>query len=112
MKHRSFLILVMAASLCYSSTIAQSFKSDSLFVPGNVKQYQFNLDKPALQIDDLKYEQSGDPIKGGLTRDGGRVIMDNYKKGQRVKARVTYADGTSEEITRSPCYIDPVKFEL
>lgn len=112
MKHRSLIVLMITFTLCYSSSIAQTFKSDSLFVPGTVKQYQFNLDKPALEINDLKYEQSGDPIKGGLTRDGGRVIMDNYKKGQRIKAKVTYADGTSEEITRSPCYIDPVKFEL
>jgi hypothetical protein len=97
--------------LC-NMTSAQSLKSDSLFIPGSVKQFQFNLDKPAVRVEGLKYEQSGDPIKGGLTRDGVRVIMDNYKKGQRVKATVTYADGTSEEITRSPCFIDPVKFEL
>ena len=91
---------------------SQTLKSDSLFIPGTVKQFQFNLDKPALKVEELKYELSGDPIKGGLTRDGIRVIMDNYKKGQRVKALVFYEDGTSEEISRSPCYIDAVKFEL
>jgi hypothetical protein len=90
----------------------QTLKSDSLFMPGAIKQFQFNLDKPAVKVEELKYEQSGDPIKGGLTRDGVRVIMDNYKKGMRVKALVTYTDGSSEVITRTPCYIDPVKFEL
>jgi hypothetical protein len=104
--------LTVAALFLFTLTNGQSLKSDSLFIPGSVKQYQFNLSKPAIDVQELRYDQSGDPIKGGLTRDGARVIMDNYKKGQRVKAKVTYADGTTEEITQSPCYIDPVKFEL
>ena len=105
-----FLSLILIS--ISDTTSAQTFKSDSLFVPGAVKQFQFNLDKPAVKVEDLKYENSGDPIKGGLTRDGVRVLMDNYKKGQRVKAVVTYADGTTEIISRSPCYIDPVKYEF
>jgi hypothetical protein len=112
MKPAFYVLLSLFLMISVKSGSAQTLKSDSLFIPGVVKQYQFNLDKPAIQVDDIRYEQSGDPIKGGLTRDGGRVIMDNYKKGQRVKAKVTYADGTTEEISRSPCFIDPVKFEL
>ena len=112
MKQGLRLFLTITTLLLSTLSKGQSLKSDSLFIPGSVKQYQFNLEKPAVDVQELRYEQSGDPIKGGLTRDGARVIMDNYKKGQRVKAKVIYADGTSEEISRSPCFIDPVKFEL
>ncbi len=87
-------------------------KSDSMFVPGGVKQYQFNLEKPAKSIDDLQYEKTGEPIKGNLSPDKKRVVMDNYLKGSRVKAKVTYEDGTTEEISRSPCVIDPLRYEL
>ena len=91
---------------------AQSLKSDSLFVPGGVKQYQFHLDKPVKSVDDLQYEKTGEPIKGNLAPDKIRVVMDNYHKGSRIKAKVTYEDGTTEEITRSPCVIDPLRYEL
>ena len=91
---------------------AQSLKSDSMFVPGGVKQYQFNLDKPAESIEELQYEKSGEPIKGNLSPDGSSVVIDNYKKGLRVKLKVLYADGSSEDVTRSPCFIDPVRYEL
>jgi hypothetical protein len=95
----------------FQAVSGQTLKSDSLFMPA-VKQFQFNLEKHAVKMEELQYEQSGQPVKGSLSRDGYRVIMDHYLKGQRVKVQVTYADGTSETISRSPCYIDPVKYEL
>lgn len=96
--------------LSYSS--AQSLKSDSMFVPAAVKQYQFNLEKPVERIENLRYDQSGEPIRGRLNIDGTRVVMDNYKKGQRVKLDVIYPDGTREEVKKSSCFIDPVRFDL
>jgi len=92
--------------------MAQSLKTDSIFVPGKLRQYQFQLDESVESIDQLRYDQSGEPINGKLSPDGRRVVMDNYKKGQRVKLTVTYADGRSEEVTKSSCYIDPVTYEL
>ena len=92
--------------------MAQSLKSDSLFVPNALKQYQFNLEKPAVDIQNLRYEESGEPIRGKLSTDGKRVLMDNYKKGQRVKFEAIYSDGTKEEVKKSSCYIDPVRYDL
>ena len=83
-----------------------------MFVPPAVKQYQFNLEKPAEQIENLRYEQSGEPIRGKLNVDGTKVVMDNYKKGQRVKFDAIYPDGSREEVKKSPCYIDQVRYEL
>ena len=91
---------------------AQSLKADSMFVPGGVKQYQFHLDKPAKSIDELRYEKTDEPIKGNLSPDGTRVVMDNYKKGSRVKLKATYEDGTTEEVIKSPCFIDPMRYDL
>lgn len=108
-----YVLAILSVSIFFTHDVtAQSIKSDSLFLPGQVRQFQFNLDKPAQKVEELKYEISGDPIKGGLSRDGARVIMDNYKKGQRVTVKVTYTDGTTEVVTRSTCYIDPVRFDL
>ncbi len=83
-----------------------------MFVPAGVKQYQFHFDKPVRSIEGLQYEKTGEPIKGNLSPDGIRVVMDNYHKGSRIKAKVTYEDGTTEDITRSPCVIDPLRYEL
>ncbi|MFN8152993.1 MAG: hypothetical protein U0Y08_01735 [Bacteroidia bacterium] len=91
---------------------AQSLKQDTLFVPDQLRQYQFQLEQEVDKIDDLRYDKTGEPIKGTLSPDKKRVVMDNYKKGQRVKFTVTYPDGRSEELTKSPCYIDPVTWEL
>lgn len=96
----------------YNFIHAQTNKSDLLFVPGGVNQYQFHLEKPAKSIEGLQYEKTGEPIKGNLSPDGSRVIMDNYKKGSRVKFKANYGDGTSEEVIKSPCYIDPFRYEL
>ena len=106
----TLLMLLFFSSINFLN--AQTLKSDSLFVPGGVKQYQLHLDKPVKSIEWLKYENSGEPIKGNLAPDKIRVILDNYKKGSRVKLKVTYEDGTVEEVVRSSCFIDPVKYEL
>ena len=109
MKRMVMMILFFGTSYLLT---AQSLKSDSMFVPGVVKQYQFHLDKPAKSIDQLQYEKTGEPIKGNLSPDGTRVVMDNYKKGSRVKLKALYEDGTTEEIIKSPCFIDPMRFDL
>lgn len=103
-------LLLVTASI--ETTQAQSLKQDTMFVPDQLRQYQFQLEQEVDKIEDLRYEKSGEPIKGTLSPDKKRVVMDNYKKGQRVKFSVTYPDGRSEELTKSPCFIDPVTWEL
>lgn len=108
----NFLLAVLFFFGGLKSANAQSLKSDSLFVPSTVKQYQFHLDKPAVKIENLRYDQTDEPIRGRLNIDGTIIIMDNYKKGQRVKFDAIYADGTRVELKKSSCYIDPVRFDL
>lgn len=107
---KSFLIVIFMLMAGIAKT--QSLKNDSIFVPDALRQYQFQLEEPVEKIDNLRYDKTGEPLKGTLSPDGKRVLMDNYKKGQRVKFDVVYPDGRVEELSKSPCYIDPVVFEL
>ena len=108
MKRLVFLIFFLA---CCQSTFAQDQEGGS-FIPSGIRQYQFNLPKQGKEIRNLHYEPSGEPVKGTLSPDGNRVILENYRKGSRIKMEVSYADGTTEELIKSPCYIDPVSYEL
>lgn len=108
MKRLIFLVLLLAGS---QATFAQE-KEGGDFIPSGIRQYQFNLPKQGKEIRNLHYEPSGDPVKGTLSPDGNRVILENYRKGSRVKMEVSYADGTTEELIKSPCFIDPVSYEL
>lgn len=106
---RRFLFLFLI--LCSTQGFSQS-DNQKEFIPDGVRQYQFNLDKPAKSLDKLFYEPGGEPVKGTLSPDGSRVIIEHYKKGKRVKAEVVYMDGLKGEVIKSPCYIDPVTYEL
>ena len=108
---RALLVLVLMTGVM-EFTHAQTSEEKSDFIPEGIRQYQFNLPKEGQEIQDLRYDPSGEPLKGTLTPDGNRVIMQNYRKGSRVKMTVVFKDGTSEELVRSPCYIDPVTYEL
>lgn len=112
MKKYGFLIMFLFLNAFNNASHGQSLKRDSIFMPDQFRQYQFQLDEPVESIDDLRYEQSGEKIKGSLSPDGLRVVMENYKKGQRVKLKVAYADGKVEEVSKSPCFIHSVSYEL
>lgn len=107
-------VLLLAGILCLItfSGRAQSLRNDTLFMPEQFRQFQFQLAEPVESIDQLRYDQSGEPIKGNLSPDGKRVIMENYKKGQRIRVTLIYGGGRTEELTKSPCFIDPVSYEL
>jgi hypothetical protein len=98
--------------LIIGSARAQSPAGNTEFIPSGIRQYQFALPKQGAEIKDLQYVPSGEPVKGTLSPDGNRVILENYRKGSRVKMNVNYTDGTSEELIKSPCFIDPVSYEL
>ena len=73
------------------------------------KHYQFYLDQPALSIENIKYANDEEKtIEGQLSKDGKRVVIEGYTKRGRVTATVKYKDGTTEEVSRSSCVIDPV----
>jgi len=56
----------------------------------------------------FRQHKDGTPLKGELTEDRKRLIINNYEKRAGVTVDVMYQDGGRENISRSPCYIDPV----
>ena len=71
------------------------------------KQYQIFLTEPAKKIENIE-NMEGEKIDGTLSPDGNKIYLDNYTKRERLKINLEYEDGRKEEITRSPCFIDPV----
>ncbi len=112
MKKSIFIVLLLCLGAFNFTSHGQSLKRDSIFMPDQFRQFQFQLEEPVKSIDDLRYEQSGEKIKGSLSPDGMRVVMENYKKGQRVKLKVEHVDGKVEEVSKSPCFIHAVSYEL
>jgi len=76
--------------------------------PINKTEYQIFLKQPAKEIKLLMYEKNFTPIQGILSEDRKSIIMKNYENGSKVHVKVLYDDGSEEEFTKSPCYIDPV----
>lgn len=70
--------------------------------------FQIYLKQPAREIKHLMYEKNFLPIQGKLSEDRKSVILKNYEDGNKIRIKVIYDDGTEEEFTKSPCYIDPV----
>lgn len=107
MKKILIILAIFGLLMLQSTVYAQSNKMTDEEIQ-EFKQYQLYLDKPAIEIENIRYEKDDTPIKGELSEDGAKIIMDGYNKRGRVSFTVRYADGTTEEISRSSCYIDPV----
>lgn len=76
--------------------------------PAKRIDYQIFLKQPAKEIKLLMYEKSFLPIQGKLSEDRKSILMKDYDPGSKVRVKVIYEDGTEEDFTKSPCYIDPV----
>ena len=119
MKHlNTFLFtLLLGCILCLQNGRAQD--ANPVSNPANTPAAEQNepergnkqlyLDKPAQAIKSIQYKEGGEPIKGELAKDGKRVFLYSYTRRARVVVEVQYADGTSENIERSPCFIDPAE---
>ena len=69
--------------------------------------YQLYLKDPVQKINKIEYID-GTPIEFELQEDGETVILLNYKKRGAVNITAEDFNGETEEIRRSPCFIDPV----
>jgi hypothetical protein len=99
------VIILFISFVGFSAGYAQSKDSDDEPV---FDSYQIYLKKPAEEIKEILNYKDCQPIKGTITEDKKKVIMEDYVPGNKVYLQVRYADGTEEEFVRSPCFIDPV----
>lgn len=70
--------------------------------------HQIYLEERAKSLEGLEYEKDGEPLKGKLSEDGKRIIIENYHKRGRVKVTVTTPTGEQKTVSKSSCYIDVV----
>ncbi len=104
MKHLLKTLLLVAFVMLSTKLFAVT---DSLSAKPK-QNYQIFLKQPGKEIKLLMYEKNFLPIQGKFSEDRKSVIMNDYELGNRVRIRVVYEDGTVDEFTKSPCYIDPV----
>ncbi len=75
-----------------------------------IKYHQIYLEKPAESIKNVRYKESEttDELDGELSEDGLKILLLNYTRRGRVLIDITYKDGTTEEMSKGSCFIDPV----
>jgi antitoxin component YwqK of YwqJK toxin-antitoxin module len=106
---KKLLILLICTIFVSLSTYGQSSKEviPKVVEDKQIEFHQLYLDRPAESIEHIQYTD-GKLLEGELTSDGMRVIIKNYTKKGRVEVDVKYRDGSSDKISKSSCYIDPV----
>lgn len=72
------------------------------------QDHQIYFKQPIKEINHIMYDKSFLPIQGEISEDKKSVVLKNWEKGTKVRVKVTYEDGTVDEIVKSPCFIDPV----
>ncbi|MEO5570717.1 MAG: hypothetical protein ABIT08_00220, partial [Bacteroidia bacterium] len=70
--------------------------------------HQFYLKDPGIKILDIQYDNDCTPVNGKLSEDGKTVFVKEYKEHSRIYLKFLKADGKVDEVTKSPCFIDPV----
>lgn len=72
------------------------------------QDHQIYFKQPVKEINHILYDKNFLPIQGEISKDKRSVVLKDWDRGTKVRVKVTYEDGTVEEIVKSPCYIDPV----
>jgi hypothetical protein len=98
---------VIAVAAFFTVTFAKAQSNDAVNNAPK-KDYQIHLSQPAREIKLLMYEKNFLPVQGKLAEDHKSIIMKDYEQGAKVHVKVVYEDGSIDEFTKSPCYIDPV----
>jgi len=102
MRILSIFFIISAVSL--GTICAQSNPNDG----GNKQDFQIYFKQPIKEIKHIMYDKNFLPIQGEISKDKKSVVLKNWEKGTKVRVKVTYEDGTEDEIVKSPCFIDPV----
>ena len=72
------------------------------------REYRLFVPERAIEIREIEYGKSEDPLHGKLAPDGKSVLLRNYRHRESVRVVVVLWSGEIREYTVSPCFIDPV----
>ena len=70
--------------------------------------HQLHLDIEAGEILELIYLNPEEPAEGIISPDGKSVLLKNYPGNRAVKVRYTDKNGSTQELSKGKCFIDPV----
>lgn len=107
-KIESTMLVLIVLLLCSFKSFSQNLKPVEQSPDPKFEFHQFYLEEPAIKIIDIKYDKDCTPVNGKLSEDGKRVIVKDYTEHSRIYFKYLKADGSVQEITKSPCFIDPV----
>lgn len=110
------LAILLSGLLGFSSLVYAQGESPApaqpdaapLSYPNTPQLYQLYLESPAQKVLKLEYIEGNEPIDFELDREGKTVYLRSYYKRGSVRLSVEDPSGKVIELTRSPCYIDPV----
>ena len=108
MKKIIILSIVLLFSVSKISAQNPDLKKDEKQDEPKFELHQFYLKDPAIKILDIKYDNDCTPVNGKLSEDGKTVFIKDYTEHSRIYFKFLKGDGKVEEITKSPCFIDPV----
>ena len=83
-------------------------KPEEKYTEPKFELHQFYLTEPAIKILEIQYDKDCIPVNGRLSEDGKTVLIKDYAEHSRIYVKILKADGKVEEISKSPCFIDPV----
>lgn len=100
--------LIIVLLLVFAQGAGKSCAQDVDTKQEKKQDHQIYFKKPIKEINHIMYDKSYLPIQGEISEDKKSVVLKNWEKGTKVRVKVTYEDGTEDEIVKSPCFIDPV----
>jgi hypothetical protein len=72
------------------------------------REYRMFIPERAIEIREIGYGKSVEPLHGKLAPDGRSVLLRNYRHRESVRVVVVLSSGAVREYSVSPCFIDPV----
>ncbi|MEP7169659.1 MAG: hypothetical protein ABI855_09850 [Bacteroidota bacterium] len=108
MKKIMFLSFILLLNVLKLFAQNQGIKKDEKLDEPKFELHQFYLKDPAIKIMEIQYDNDCTPVNGKLSEDGKIIFIKDYTEHSRIYFKFLKADGKVEEITKSPCFIDPV----
>jgi hypothetical protein len=103
---RIIIALISGFGLFLSPQI--SFSQEEPKPEPKKQDHQIYFKAPVKEIHHILYDKNFLPIQGEISEDKKSVKLKEWEQGTKVRLKVTYEDGTVDEIVKSPCFIDPV----
>ena len=98
----SLLCLFLLAGAASAQTDSEPATSEQQVKTAYIK---FHVDKPVQSIQSIQIKDTGEQLESVVSDNGQYVTVLGLDSKRRLVVDVTYQDGTSETIEKSPCVL-------